>query len=80
MTQTNDFIGWMKKNNRAARAARFLVQFFYVVWQMATWNVFIQGLRKHDVDGSENVIWKSNFVFLQSFLSYSNSLRLQNVF
>ena len=25
-------------------------------------------LRKHDVDGSENVIWKCNFSFLQSFL------------
>ena len=37
-------------------------------------------LRKHDVDGSENVIWKCNFAFLQSFLNYSKSLRLQNVF
>ena len=26
--QMNDFIGWMKRNNRAARAARLLVQFF----------------------------------------------------
>ena len=33
----NDFIGWLKKNNRAARAARFLLQFFDVVYQM-TWN------------------------------------------
>ena len=24
-----DLIGWMKKNNRAARAARFLVQMFW---------------------------------------------------
>ena len=29
--QINDLIGWMKKNNRAARAARFLVQCFDVV-------------------------------------------------
>ena len=34
-------------------------------------------LRKHDVDGSENVIWKCNFAFLQSFLNYSKSLRLK---
>ena len=34
----NDFIGWSKKNNRAARAARFLLQFFDVVYQMMTWN------------------------------------------
>ena len=37
-------------------------------------------LRKYDVDGSENVICKCNFAFLQSFLNYSKSLRLQNVF
>ena len=28
----------MKKNNRAARAARTLVQFFDVVYQMTVWN------------------------------------------
>jgi len=28
--QINDLIGWTRKNNRAARAARFLVQFFDV--------------------------------------------------
>ena len=28
----NDLIGWMKKNIRAARAARFWVQCFDVVW------------------------------------------------
>ena len=27
MSQINDFIGWMRKNNRAARAARYLVHF-----------------------------------------------------
>ena len=36
--QTNDFIGWMRKNNRAARAARFLVQFLDVVCQTRTRN------------------------------------------
>ena len=39
----------------------------------------IGSLRKHDVDGSENVIWKCNFSFPQSFLNYSKSSRLQNV-
>ena len=37
-------------------------------------------LRKHDVDGCENVILKCNFSFPQSFLNYSKSARLQNVF
>ena len=40
----------------------------------------IGSLRKHDLDGSENVIWKCNFACLQSFLNFSKSLHLQNVF
>ena len=32
----NDLIGLMRENNRAARAARTLVQFFEVVFQMTT--------------------------------------------
>jgi len=36
-------IGWMKKNNRAARVARFLVQCFDVVCQTTTWNFHIWG-------------------------------------
>ena len=36
-------IGWMRKNNRAARAARTLVQVFHVVCQMTTWNFQISG-------------------------------------
>ena len=43
-------------------------------------NSLIGSLRKHDVDGSENVIWKCNFSFLQSFLNCSRPSRLQNVF
>ena len=31
-------------------------------------------LSNHDDDGSENVIWKCNFAFLQSFFNYSKSL------
>ena len=40
---------------------------------------WLESLRKHDVNGSENVIRKCNFMFLQSFLYYSKSLCLQNV-
>ena len=41
--QINDLIGWMRKNNHAARAARFLVQYFDVVCQTTTWNFRIWG-------------------------------------
>ena len=36
MPENNDLIAWMRKNSRAARAARTLVQFFDAVSQMAT--------------------------------------------
>ena len=36
--QINDFIGWMKRNNRVARAARLLVQFLDVGPDRETWN------------------------------------------
>ena len=36
--ENNDLIGWMRKNNRVARAARTAVEFFDVVCQMTTWN------------------------------------------
>ena len=41
--QITDLIGWMKKNNRAARAARarFFMQIFDVVRQTTTWNFHI---------------------------------------
>ena len=35
-------------------------------------NSLIRSLSKHDVDNSENVIWKCNFGFLQSFRNYSS--------
>ena len=41
--ENSDLIGWMRKNNRAARAARTLVQFFDVVCQPKTWNFQIEG-------------------------------------
>ena len=40
----------------------------------------IDSFRKHDVDGSGNVIWKCNFSIPESFLNFSKSSRLQNVF
>ena len=36
-------IGWMSKNNRAARAARTLVEFFDVVCQTTMWHLQIYG-------------------------------------
>ena len=38
MPENNDLIGWIRKNNRAARAARSLIQFFDVVCQMTKRN------------------------------------------
>ena len=37
-----NMIGWMGKNNRAARAARILVQFLDVACQKTTWNFQMQ--------------------------------------
>ena len=42
-SQVNGLIGWVRENNRATRAARFLVQFFDVVYQTTTWNLHIWG-------------------------------------
>ena len=39
----------------------------------------VGSLSKHDVDGIENVIYKDNFAFLQSFFNYSKSLCLKHV-
>ena len=39
--ENNDLIGWIRKNNRAARATRSLVQFLDVVCQIKTRNIFI---------------------------------------
>ena len=41
--QINDLIGWMKKHNRTARAARFLMQCFDAVCKTTTWNFHIWG-------------------------------------
>ena len=44
LRQINDPIDWTSKNNHAARAARFLVQFFFnVVSQTTTWKFQIWG-------------------------------------
>jgi len=42
--ENNDLIGWMRKNNRAARAARILVEFCYVVCRTTTHNFQIYKL------------------------------------
>ena len=42
-SRINDLIGWVKKNNLAARAARFLVQLFDVVYQSTKWNFHFWG-------------------------------------
>ena len=78
------------QKRRNARAKRAKILFFTVkyanLWDFlcrlrrGCLSSLIRSLRKHDVDGSENVIWKCHFAFLQSFLNYSKSLRLQNVF
>ena len=39
----NTLIDWIRKNNRAARAARVLAQSFDVVCQMLTWNFHVWG-------------------------------------
>ena len=42
--ENNHLVGYMRKNHRAARAARAartLVEFFDVVYQTTTWNVQI---------------------------------------
>ena len=41
--QINDLIGWMRKYNRAARAALVLGEMFDVVCQTKTWKVHIWG-------------------------------------
>ena len=43
MPQINDLIGWMRKNNCAACAARFSVQFFGAVGQTTQLNFHISG-------------------------------------
>ena len=43
-------------------------------------NILLGSLNKHNVDGSEKVIWKCNFAFLQSYFNYSKSLCLKNLF
>ena len=45
--ERNDLIGWMRKNNHAARAARTLVQFFDAACQMTTWKFQIQGFSEN---------------------------------
>ena len=60
----------------AARMSRIRVESV----QNCCVSLLIGSLSKHDVGGSENVIWKCNFTFLQSFFNYYKSSCLKNVF
>ena len=55
----------MKKNDRTARAARFLVQCFDVVWLTTTWNFHVWGSHDNPV-----VVKTSNTVRARSFKSF----------
>ena len=62
--QKNDLIGWMRKNNCAARAARFWLQFFDIVCQ-TTWvrdsdRTNTQGLKITEEKGAAFVISSTN--------------------
>ena len=52
MIEIYDLIGWMRKNNRAARPARTLVEFFDIVCQ--TTNLQIYGF-KDDVNNQQQM-------------------------
>lgn len=54
---------------------------WYVLFRNISPNVWLYLIgSKHDLNSKETVIWKFNFAFLQSFVSYSKSLFSQNVF
>ena len=62
--------------------SQVLIHYYYqVVWKECgdgiSLRIRIGNLSTHDVGGSENVIWKFNFAFLQSFFKYSKSLWLK---
>ena len=55
---------------------------WFVMWsrgQLAVRKaVSVRSLNKHGVDGSDNIIWKCHFAFLQSSCNYSKWLCLKN--
>ena len=53
-TTTKDLIGWIKKNNRAARAARFLVQSAKWRREVFIYNASSQQLIFHSLPLQEN--------------------------
>ena len=57
-------IGWMGKNDRAARAAHILAHFFDVVFQIETWNFQKENLKftnlsfqRQSEDGTVNLLF-----------------------
>ena len=57
-------ISWMMENNRAARAAHFLMEFFHVVSQTTTWSFQIYGFNNNEAVNLsklfEKTKWKDN--------------------
>ena len=61
-------LDWMRKNDRVALRCGSLFGTIFLSNDVV--RVSFGSVRKHGVDGSENVIRKSNFEFLQSVLNY----------
>ena len=69
-TARNKKNNWNKRRWVEDSCARTVFRFLVAV-------IRIGSLSNHDGDGSENVTWKCNFAFLQSFFNYSKSLCLK---
>ena len=61
MPENNDLIGWMRKNNRDARAARTLAEFFDVVCQMTTSSLVNLYKQKGQVKKTERWNWNKYY-------------------
>ena len=53
-------ISWMMESNRAARAARFLMEFFDVVSQTTTWSFQIYGFNNNEAVNLSLVTIRAN--------------------
>ena len=81
--QINDLIGWMKKNNRAARAARILLRCFGVVFQTTTWNfhIWISSTRVHSCENAmdQNTFYSYSWYFPLDLVPNGNALSLSPI-
>ena len=66
--ESNDLIGWMRKADRAARAARTLIEFFDVVCQMTTWNFQIYGFNDN-VNAQQQIIQSLHLILRRFYQS-----------